>query len=165
MGHRRSAIINSKAGTGFPATLQESLQWESPSVREHGRVSLSTLLPVSRHQRRRKLHLNKQICEKQLKKVSQLPMPKERQKEKEIKGQIVRMSILFSVLLSSHLKAQEADREEICEHTLPSSGLLACLLGHITSHSTVPEIIKSAIVVLLVPKTKKSFLQNGLQEN
>lgn len=74
----------------------------------------------------------------------------------------MRMNILFSVLLSSYLKAQGADREEIYEHTLPSSGLLASLLGHTTSRSAVPEAIKSAIIVLLVPKAKKSFLQNGL---
>lgn len=77
----------------------------------------------------------------------------------------MRMSILFSVLLSSYLKAQEADREEVYEQTLPSSGLLASLLGHSTSHSAVPEVIKSAIIVLPVPKAKKSFLQNGLQGN
>lgn len=75
------------------------------------------------------------------------------------------MSILFSVLLSSFLKAQETGREEIYEHTLPSVGLLASLPGHTTSHSAVPEVMKSAIIILLVPKAKKSFLQNGLQEN
>lgn len=72
------------------------------------------------------------------------------------------MSILFSVLLSSFLKAQETGREE---HTLPSVGLLASLSGHTTSHSAIPEVMKSAIIILLVPKAKKSFLQNGLQEN
>lgn len=69
---------------------------------------------------------------------------------------------MFSILLSSYLKAQEADREEIHEHTLPSSGLLASVLGHTTFHFAVPEVIKSAIIILIMPKAKKSFLQNGL---
>lgn len=71
------------------------------------------------------------------------------------------MSILFSDLLSSYLKAQKADREKIHEHNLPSSGLLSSLLGHTSSDSAVPEVIKSDVIVLLVPKAK-SFLQDGL---
>lgn len=72
------------------------------------------------------------------------------------------MSILGFVLLSSYLTAQKADKEEIYEYTLPSSGLLASLPGHTTSQSAVPEVIKSAIIILLATKAKKNFLQNGL---
>lgn len=72
------------------------------------------------------------------------------------------MSILGFVLLSSYLRAQKADKEEIYEYTLPSSGLLASLPGHTTSQSAVPEVIKSAIIILLATKAKKNFLQNGL---
>lgn len=72
------------------------------------------------------------------------------------------MSILGFVLLSSYLTAQKADKEEIYEYTLPSSGLLASLPGHTTSQSAVPEVIKSAIIILLATKAKKNFLQNSL---
>lgn len=72
------------------------------------------------------------------------------------------MSILGFVLLSSYLRAQKADKGEIYEYTLPSSGLLASLPGHTTAQSAVPEVIKSAIIILLATKAKKNFLQNSL---
>lgn len=67
------------------------------------------------------------------------------------------------VLFSSYLRAQKTDKEEIYEPILPSYGLLTSLPGHTTSQSAVPEVMKSAIIiVLLVTKAKKNVLQNCL---
>lgn len=68
------------------------------------------------------------------------------------------MSILGLVLLSSYLRSQK-QREEIYEPILATSGLLTNLPGRTTSQFAVPEVIQSAIiVVLLVIKAKENFL-------
>lgn len=143
-GHRRSQVLHSKAGLGFLSSCKN--QRKSPSVR-----GLDWTLE------KEKITPEQTNLQKEIKKGLSTTYAKRK------KGQYRRMSVLGLVLLSSYLRAQKTDKEKTYEPILPTNGLLTSLPGHNTSQSAVPEVMKSAIIiVLVVTKAKKNFLQNCL---
>lgn len=131
--------------------------------RGNGQASLKALLPVNRHRRKSKLCPNKQTCLSKAIEKDLSPVLKEKKKKKKEGGQYWEWwNVLFSVLLSSWKPRKQ--RGDIWAH--PAFIWAADKFAWTqTAHSAVPEVIKSASVVQLVPKAKRSFLQKGLQKN